>query len=400
MFFGETAAVTAAIMTTYDRFDITVERGEGAYLYSTEGRRFLDFGSGVAVTALGHCHPHLVAALCEQAHRLWHCSNLYHIPGQQRLAARLTAACFADAAFFCNSGAEAMEGALKLARKYHDDQGQPQRYRVISCEGAFHGRTLATIAAGGSDKYRAGFEPAMEGFDRVPFGDLGAAAAAITAETAAIVVEPIQGEGGIRPADPAYLQGLRALADAHGLLLLFDEVQCGMGRTGRLFAHQWTDVTPDVMAIAKGLGGGFPVGAVLATAKAATFTPGSHGSTFGGNPLAMAAGNAVLDVLLGEGFLDHVQAMAAALAEALAGLPRHFPSVVAEVRGSGLMLGLRCAIENRVLVGRLIHHGLLTIPAADNVVRLLPPLIIEQPQIDEAMAILERACAELCDRAA
>jgi acetylornithine/N-succinyldiaminopimelate aminotransferase len=393
--------VTAAIMTTYDRFDITVERGEGAYLYSAEGRRFLDFGSGVAVTALGHCHPHLVAALSDQAHRLWHCSNLYHIPGQQRLASRLTAACFADAAFFCNSGAEAMEGALKLARKYHDDSGRPQRYRVISCEGAFHGRTLATIAAGGSDKYRAGFEPAMEGFDRVPFGDLDAATAAVTAETAAIVVEPIQGEGGIRPAGPAYLAGLRALADAHGLLLLFDEVQCGMGRTGRLFAHQWTDVTPDVMAIAKGLGGGFPVGGVLATAPvAASFTPGSHGSTFGGNPLAMAAGNAVLDVLLGEGFLDHVRAVAAALAEALAALPRRYPSVVAEVRGSGLMLGLRCVIENRRLVGRLMQHGLLTIPAADNVIRLLPPLIIEQPHIDEAMAILERACAELCDRAA
>jgi acetylornithine/N-succinyldiaminopimelate aminotransferase len=400
MFFGETAAVNAAIMTTYDRFDITVERGEGAYLFSTDGRRFLDFGSGVAVTALGHCHPHLVAALCEQTHRLWHCSNLYHIPGQQRLAARLTATCFADAAFFCNSGAEAMEGALKLARKYHDDNGQPQRYRVISCEGAFHGRTLATIAVGGSDKYRAGFEPTMEGFDRVPFGDLDAAAAAVTAETAAIVVEPIQGEGGIRPADPAYLQGLRALADAHGLLLLFDEVQSGMGRTGRLFAHQWTDVTPDIMAVAKGLGGGFPVGAVLATARAAAFTPGSHGSTFGGNPLAMAAGNAVLDVILADGFLDQVTATAATLAEALASMAGRFPAVVAEVRGQGLMLGLRCVVENRTLVGRLIHHGLLTIPAADNVVRLLPPLIIGQQQIDEAMAILDLACAELCDKAA
>ena len=302
--------MTSAVMATYDRFDIAFERGEGACLYSTDGRRFLDFGAGVAVNVLGHCHPHLSDALCAQAHRFWHCSNLYRIPDQERLAGRLAAASFADAAFFCNSGAEAIECGLKLVRKYHDIAGDPDRYRVITFVGAFHGRTLATIAAGGSEKYLEGFEPTVDGFDHVPFGDLDAVRGAIGPETAAILVEPVQGEGGIRAAAVDFLRGLREFADALGLLLFFDEVQCGIGRTGRLFAHDWFGVTPDVMALAKGLGGGFPVGACLATPRlASAFGPGSHGSTFGGNPLAMAVGNAVLDVVLEDAFLTHVREM-------------------------------------------------------------------------------------------
>lgn len=393
--------MASAVMGTYDRFNVAFERGEGAWLYSTEGRRFLDFGGGVAVTVLGHCHPHLVDALTAQARRLWHCSNLYQIPEQERLAERLAACCFADAAFFCNSGAEAIECGLKLTRKYqHSVAGAPERYRVITCSGAFHGRTLATIAAGGAAKYLEGFEPKVDGFDHAPFGDLDAVRAAIGPATAGILVEPVQGEGGIHPATPGFLAGLRELADSHRLVLFFDEVQCGMGRTGRLFAHQWTDVVPDVMAVAKGLGGGFPIGACLASARIATaFAPGSHGSTFGGNPLAMAVGNAVMDVIDDAAFLDRVRAMAAALQGALNGLPARFPGVIAEVRGTGLMLGLKCVVTNRLLVDALLGRGLLTIPAGDNVVRLLPPLIIGEGEIEEACGIIERACAELANKA-
>lgn len=388
-------------MPTYDRFDIAFVRGNGAWLESATGRRYLDFGAGVAVTGLGHCHPHLVAALREQAGKLWHCSNLYRIADQERLAERLVAASFADSAFFCNSGAEALECGLKLVRKYHDMAGAPDRYRVITFTGAFHGRTMATVAAGGSQKHLDGFAPAVEGFDQVPFADLAAARAAVTDQTAAILVEPIQGEGGIRPAPEDFLAGLRALADEFGLLLFFDEVQCGIGRTGRLFAHQWTDVAPDVMALAKGLGGGFPVGACLASGKAAqTLTPGSHGSTFGGNPLAMAVANAVLDVVLADGFLDRVVAAGANLHSRLARLPARYPGAIAEVRGHGLMLGLKCVQPNRAVVEHLLAQGLLTVPAADNVVRLLPPLIIDEAEIDEAVGIIERTCAALAEKAA
>lgn len=393
--------MNAAVMATYDRFDVAFERGEGAWLTTTDGRRILDFGAGVAVTVLGHCHPQLVRALTEQAQKIWHCSNLYRIPGQERLASRLCAASFADAAFFCNSGAEAIECGIKLVRKYQHLAGTPRRYRIITCTGAFHGRTLATIAAGGSEKYLAGFEPKVEGFDHVPFADLDAVAAAVGPETAGILVEPIQGEGGIHAAPPAFLQGLRRLCDDHGLVLFFDEVQCGVGRTGRLFAHEWADVVPDVMAVAKGLGGGFPLGACLANARvAAAFSFGSHGSTFGGNPLAMAVGNAVLDVVQADGFLDRVREVATLLQRRLAALPNRFPGVVAEVRGTGLMLGLKCVVVNRLLVGRLLDGGLLSIPAGDNVVRLLPPLIIGEAEIDEACRVLEWACAELAAKAA
>ncbi len=390
-----------ALMPTYDRFDIAFERGEGAWLQSADGRRYLDFGAGIAVIGLGHCHPHLVAALRRQAGKLWHCSNLYRIPEQERLAARLVEASFADAAFFCNSGAEAMECGLKLVRKYHDMAGAPERYRVITFTGAFHGRTMATVAAGGSAKHLDGFAPAVEGFDQAAFGDVAAARAAITDETAAILVEPVQGEGGINPAPPGFLDGLRALCDEYGLLLFFDEVQCGIGRTGKLFAHQWAGVFPDVMALAKGLGGGFPVGACLAAGDAArTLTPGSHGSTFGGNPLAMAVANAVLDVVLEDGFLAAVTANGETLRGRLGTLPGKFPGVVTEVRGLGLMLGLKCLAPNRALVERLLADGLLSVPAADNVVRLLPPLIIGEAEIDAALAIIERSCGHLAEMAA
>lgn len=393
--------MSPAVMHTYDRFDVSFERGEGAYLHATDGRRFLDFGAGVAVTALGHCHPHLVAALSQQAQRYWHCSNIYRIPEQERLADRLTAATFADSAFFCNSGAEAVECGLKIVRKYQHVTGRHERYRVITFAGAFHGRTFATIAAGGSPKYLQGFEPPLDGFDQVPFGDLEAAARAITPQTAAILVEPIQGEGGIHVGSAEFLQGLRRLADEHRLLLFFDEIQCGMGRSGQLFAHQWTDTVPDVMAVAKGLGGGFPVGACLVTSPvAAAFAPGSHGSTFGGNPLAMAVANAVLDVINTDAFMENVRTQADRLMQQLTTLPTRYPGVIAEVRGRGLMLGLKCVVENRHLILKLMEEGLLTIPAGENVVRLLPPLIITAAEVDAAVGMLDRACEALAAKAA
>ena len=383
-----------ALMPTYARAELAFERGEGAYLYTADGRRFLDFAAGIAVNSLGHSHPHLVTALSEQAGKLWHVSNLYRIPEGERLARRLTEATFADTAFFSNSGAEAIECGLKLVRKYHDETGHPERYRVVTCSGAFHGRTLTTISAANNSKYLAGFAPAVEGFDTVAFGNMNELRAAITPETAAVLVEPIQGEGGIRPADLDYLRALREVCDEFGLLLFLDEVQCGIGRTGKLFAHEWAGIKPDVMAVAKGLGGGFPIGACLATEAAAVgMTAGSHGSTFGGNPLAMAVGNAVLDVVLAEGFLETVDRLARSLRQGLDDLVRRHPAVLAEARGAGLMLGLRCVVPNGEMVGRLRDGGLLTVPAAENVVRILPPLVIEESQVEEALAILERTCA-------
>lgn len=386
----------SALMPTYARFDLAFERGDGAWLYADDGRRFLDFGSGIAVAGLGHAHPHLVAALRRQAEKLWHCSNLYRIPEQERLGQRLCAASFAERVFFGNSGAEAVEACLKLARKYHDETGNPDRWRVVVAENAFHGRTLATIAAGGQPKHVQGFEPAVEGFDRVPYGDAEAAAAAVGPETAAILVEPIQGEGGIVAPGEDYLRRLRAIADEHGILLIFDEVQTGMGRTGRLFAHEWAGVTPDVMAVAKGLGGGFPIGACLATARAAAgMTAGSHGSTFGGNPLASAVGNAVLDVILADGFLEGVRRRAETLRARLAELAARHPKVLSGVRGKGLLLGLKCAAPNTGVVAKLQDNGLLAVPAGDNVVRLLPPLIVGEEEIDAAVEIIDRSCREL-----
>ena len=385
-----------AVMPTYARFDVAFERGEGAYLFAADGRRFLDFASGIAVTGLGHCHPHLVEALQGQAAKLWHCSNLYRIPGQERLAQRLVDNTFADSVFFNNSGAEAVECGLKMVRKVFDDAGQPERYRIIACRDAFHGRTLATIAAGGQEKHLAGFDPVVDGFDRVAFGNLNETRAAITPETAAILVEPVLGEGGYRSPPQGYLEGLREIADEFDLLLFFDEVQCGMGRSGRLFAHQWTEIAPDIMAVAKALGGGFPIGACLATEKVATvLAPGSHGSTFGGNPLAVAAANAVLDVMLADGFLEGVEAVSGRLWRQLEAIVARHPRILGGVRGSGLMIGLECAVENKDLVGRLFDNGLLSVTAGDNVVRLAPPLIIDDSHAEEAVAVIESSCAGL-----
>ncbi len=384
------------VMPSYARVDIAFARGEGAYLFAEDGRRFLDFASGIAVNALGHGHPHLIEALTRQAGALWHCSNLYRIPDQDRLARRLVENSFADTAFFCNSGAEALEAGFKLVRKYHDDTGNPDRYRILALEGAFHGRTLAAISAGDNAVHQAGFGPLVDGFDHAAPENMNEVRDKVTGETAAILVEPVQGEGGIKPLSPEFLRDLREVCDESGLLLLFDEVQCGMGRTGRLFAHEWSGVAPDVMALAKGLGGGFPVAVCLATARAAVgITAGTHGSTFGGNPLAMAVANAVLDVMLEPGFLDGVVATGGLLADRLAPLPERWPKVVDSVRGVGLMLGIRCLPANGTVVERLRENGLLTVPAADNVVRLLPPLNIAERHVDEAMAAIEAACREL-----
>ncbi|HEY9548204.1 MAG TPA: aspartate aminotransferase family protein [Kiloniellaceae bacterium] len=383
-----------ALMKTYARADLAFERGEGPYLFTAEGRRFLDFAAGIGVNALGHSHPHLVKTLQEQGAKLWHVSNLYQIPEGRRLAERLVAHSFADQAFFCNSGAEAVEGALKIARRYHYVQGHPGKMRVISCAGAFHGRTLTTLSAAGNPKYLEGTGPVAEGFDLVPFGNMNELRNAIRPETAAVLVEPIQGEGGIRAADLDYLRALRSVCDEYGLLLVLDEIQCGMGRTGKLFACEWAGIQPDVMALAKGLGGGFPIGAILATEKAAGgMVPGIHGTTFGGNPLAMAVANAVLDVMFAPDFLPRVQRSGKLLRRKLEDLAARFPHVLAEVRGAGLMLGLKCVVTNTDLVARLREEGLLTVGAAENVVRLLPPLIVEERHIDEAVQAIERACS-------
>lgn len=385
-----------ALLPLHIRADVSFERGEGPYLYDAAGRRYLDFICGIGVTGLGHCHPHLVEALVRQGGKVWHVSNLFENPLQTRLAERLVAASFADTAFFFNSGVEAIECSLKMARKYHDAVGRPERYRIITFEGAFHGRTLAAIAAGGQAKHLAGFDPPVDGFDQVPFGDLEAVRRAITGETGGILIEPVQGEGGIRPARPEFLRGLRETADEIGLLLIFDEVQCGMGRTGRLFAHEWAGVAPDIVAIAKALGGGFPVGACLAREAAASgMTVGSHGTTFGGNPLAMAVANAVLDVVLAEGFFARIESIAARLREGLEGLAKAYPMVVEEVRGLGLMLGMKCRPPNRELVSALRGKGLLAGPAGENVVRFLPPLIVEEPHVDEALGIIAAVLKEV-----
>jgi acetylornithine/N-succinyldiaminopimelate aminotransferase len=391
--------VITPVLPTYARAPVAFERGEGPAIFSTDGRRFLDFGAGIAVNALGHAHPHLVAALTAQAGRLWHTSNIYQVPGQERLAERLVAATFADTVFFCNSGGEALECSIKMARKYHAHHGAPQRYRLITFEGAFHGRTLATIAAGGQKKYLEGFGPKVEGFDQVPFFDLDAVKRAIGPETAGILIEPIQGEGGIRVVAPEMMRTLRALCDEHGLLLVLDEVQSGMGRTGKLFAHEWSGVTPDIMAIAKALGGGFPVGACLATEKAAAgMTAGVHGSTFGGNPLAMAVANAVLDVVFEPSFLDHVNRVANYLKQQLAMVADKNREIIEEVRGQGLLLGLKCKVPNTTLIDALRERGLLAIGAGDNVVRILPPLIISEDNVREAVGILNDACLSLMQR--
>ncbi|HTS41891.1 MAG TPA: aspartate aminotransferase family protein [Xanthobacteraceae bacterium] len=383
-------------MPTYPRVDLAFERGEGAWLTATNGDRYLDFTSGVAVNALGHAHPKVVEAITAQAAKLIHVSNLYRIPEGERLADRLCAASFADTVFFANSGAEAMECAIKMARKYQSASGHPERYRIVTFEGAFHGRTLATLAAGGQKKHLDGFGPIVDGFDQVPSTDLEATKRAIGPATAAILIEPVQGEGGVRVVPLSFLKALRALCDQHGLLLIFDEVQTGIGRTGDLFAYERTGITPDIMALAKALGGGFPLGACLATSEAAKgMTAGTHGSTFGGNPLAMAAGNAVLDVVLDPAFLDHVRKVALLFKQRLAELKDRHASVIAEVRGEGLLIGLRTTVPNGEVVDALRAERLLTVAAGDNVVRLLPPLIVSDAEIADAIKRIDRACTAL-----
>ncbi len=390
--------MTSHLLPTYARVDLAFERGEGVWLFTAEGERYLDFTSGVAVNALGHCHPHLVEALTEQAKKVWHVSNLYRIPQGERLADRLCAASFADFVFFQNSGAEALECCIKMARKYQAASGKPERYRIVTFEGAFHGRTLTTIAATGNKKYLEGFGPAVEGFDQVPFADLEATKKAIGPETAGILIEPIMGEGGVRVVPSAFLRALRQLCDKHGLMLIFDEVQTGVGRTGEIFAYERSGVAPDIMALAKALGGGFPVGACLATTEAAKgMTAGTHGSTFGGNPLAMAVGNAVLDVVLEPEFIEHVRKISLLLKQRLAEIKDRHASVIAEVRGEGLLIGLRVIPPAGTLVDELRAEKMITVAAGDNVVRLLPPLIINEEEIGEAVARIDRACARLAE---
>ncbi len=395
---SETLAQSSAVMNTYARFPESMVRGEGVYLFDDKERRFLDFFAGIAVNGLGHCHPHLVKTLQDQASKLWHVSNLYHIPDQERLAKRMTENSFGERVFFTNSGMEAMEGMIKLARRYHHVNGTSEKWRIITVQGAFHGRSLATISAAGNPKYIDGFGPAVEGFDSVPFGNLNELRAAITEETAAILIEPIQGEGGIRPADKEYMQALRAAADEFGLLLILDEVQCGNGRTGKMWGHEWADIKPDAIATAKGMGGGFPIGAFMATEEAAKgMQPGMHGTTYGGNPLAMAVGNAVLDIVEEEGFLDHVQEVSAYFQSKLDELISKHPTIFTGWRGAGLMLGLQCnadVIEAGTMVGAFKDEGLLTVGAAENVVRLLPPLTIEKQHIDEAITAMDAAATK------
>jgi acetylornithine/N-succinyldiaminopimelate aminotransferase len=380
------------VMPTYGRQNVVFERGEGAWMIATNGDRYLDFASGVAVNLLGHAHPKLVAALTAQAQQLWHSSNLYRVKNQESLAERLCAATFADKVFFCNSGAEACEGAIKVARRYHFANGHPERWRMITFKGAFHGRTLATIASAGNEKHLEGFGKPADGFDIMSDFDLEAVEKAIGPETAGIMIEPVQGEGGVRVVPTAFLQSLRALCDKHGLLLVLDEVQSGMGRTGKLFAHEWAGITPDVMAVAKGIGGGFPLGAFLATAEAAKgMVPGTHGSTYGGNPLATAVGNAVLDEVLTPGFLEHVQAMGLRLKQELARVKDEFPDAVEEVRGLGLLAGVKVKVPLGDLVNACMAEHFLTVSAGDNTLRLLAPLNVTEAEISESVARLTRA---------
>ena len=388
-----------AIMPVYGQTGIHFERGEGVYLYDDKGERYLDFVGGIAVTGLGHVHPTIVAALKEQADKVWIVSGAHGVHrNTERLAERLVNLTFANTVFFQNSGVEAWECGVKTIRKYFSAIGQPQRYRIISFKGCFHGRTLAAIATAKTEKMVGGFGPMVDGFDQVAWGNLNEVRAAITDQTAAIMIEPVIGEGGMKVSDPEFLRGLRAACDEFGLLLYFDEIQCGMGRTGKLFAHQWTDVTPDVMCIAKALGNGFPIGACLATAKAAQgMTLGTHGSTYGGNPLATAVGNAVLDVMTAPGFLDNVVQKGAYLWEKLDIMRQRHPKVFTDHRGKGLMQGLVCLPPNDQVIKALRAEKLLAVAAGDNMFRLLPPLIVTEAQIDEAMVILDRVATKLAE---
>jgi acetylornithine/N-succinyldiaminopimelate aminotransferase len=391
----------APVLPTYNRMPVAFTHGKGARVYAEDGTEYLDFGAGVAVTSCGHAHPQLVQALTDQAQKIWHTSNIFQMPGQQKLAEKLIAHSFAETMFFCNSGAEALECSLKMARKYHHAKGNTARTNIITFEGAFHGRTLATIAAGGNQKYMDGFGPNFPGIVHLPFGDHQALEEAIDDQTAAILIEPIQGEGGIRPVPHQCLRGLRAMCDKHGILLVFDEVQCGVGRTGKLFAHEWTGITPDIMAVAKGIGGGFPLGACMATADAASgMTAGTHGSTYGGNPLATAVGAAVVDVVTADGFMDNVLHQSRTLKQKLARLRDEFPNVIEDIRGEGLMLGIKTKVLNIDFQRAALANHLLVIGAGDNVVRLLPPLVITDKDVHDAMLRLDATCRSFAAKAA
>ncbi len=386
----------ASVLPTYSRAPMSFVSGAGTWLTEADGRRFLDLGAGIAVNALGHAHPALVAALTEQAGKLWHTSNLYQIPQQQALADKLVAETFADTVFFTNSGTESCELAVKMARKYFHDKDQPERVEIITFDGSFHGRSSAGIAAAGSEKMTKGFGPLLPGFVHLPFGDHEALTAAVTDRTAAILVEPVQGEGGIRPLPDVCLKGMRDLCDEHGILLILDEVQCGVGRTGKLFAHEWSGITPDIMMVAKGIGGGFPLGAVLATEDAASgMTAGTHGSTYGGNPLGCAVGSAVMDIVSDPAFLAEVNRKAGFLRQKLEGLVASHPDVFENVRGAGLMLGIKCKAPNIDMVNAGYAKEVITVPAADNVIRLLPPLTITDEEIAEAVTRLDAAASSL-----
>ena len=392
----------ASVLPTYSRAPLTFTSGSGAWLTEADGRRFLDLGAGIAVNALGHAHPALVAALTAQAQSLWHVSNLYHIPAQQKLADLLVEHTFADTVFFTNSGTEACELAVKMARKYWYDKGQPDLTEIITFTGSFHGRSSAGIAAAGSEKMTKGFGPLLPGFTHLDFGDHDALTLAAARDNiAAIMVEPVQGEGGIRPLPDVCLKGLRDLCDQHGILMILDEVQCGMGRTGKLFAHEWAGITPDIMMVAKGIGGGFPLGAVLASENAASgMTAGTHGSTYGGNPLACAVGCAVMEIVANPAFLAEVNRKAGLLRQKLEGMVAAHPDVFVAVRGSGLMLGLKCKATNTDIVKAGYDHGVLTVPAADNVIRLLPPLAITDEEIGQAVVRLDAAALQMQSEAA
>lgn len=386
----------SAILGTYARRPISFSHGKGCYLFSTSNDKYLDFVSGIAVNALGHCHDHLVKTVQEQAAKLWHVSNAFEIPEQERLAQRLVENTFADYVIFMNSGAEATEASIKIARKYFFEKGQPEKNRIITFKGAFHGRTLASLFAANNPDHIKGFEPKVEGFDQVDFGDHEALKKAINKNTAAIMVETILGEGGIKIIPNQCLQGLRKLCDEHGLLLILDEVQCGIGRSGKFFAFDWAGIEPDIVPIAKGIGGGFPVGACLVNKKAGSgMKPGNHGSTFGGNPLAMSVGNAVLDIILEKRFLENVVKIGEYFEAQLTKLKEKYPSVIEEVRGKGLLRGIKLKSDNAKFLNELFEHKMLAVKASENVVRLLPPLIVKEKEIDEAISIIENVCEKL-----
>lgn len=385
-----------ALLPTYNRTDVAFVRGEGSYLFAEDGKRYLDFGAGIAVNAFGYANPALIKALTEQAGKLWHTSNLYRVPGQESLSQKLVASTFADTVFFTNSGTEAIELAIKMARRHHFVNGQPDRFHIVSFEGAFHGRTMAAINAGGNEKYLEGFGPRMAGFDQVPLGDLDALKKIVGPHTAALIIEPLQGEGGVRPVAPEFLRALRKLCDDTGMLLIFDEIQTGVGRTGKLFAYEWLGLEPDIMTVAKGIGGGFPLGAVLATAEAADgMTVGTHGTTYGGNPLAMAVGNAAIDLALAPGFLDHVNKVANYLHQQLGALVAGHPDLFEGVRGQGLMIGLKMKTPSAEFLAAARVNGLIVLPAGDNVVRLLPPLTLSEDEAREGMELLSKTASQL-----